>query len=397
MVAFIKKIFSILFVSYDICACFNFNSMLYGPHKQPFVCLKDPSYECFFSSEIMSIFQSDSRNSLSYQQVNVSELEKNIISIFKKLTINKNDAEGFKFDIRSRHYGTTNSVKEKEQSDMYYFLLGDNTPCAFITSKQQNKEGPKKPLLVYYMGNGETLLDFFVAFRDIRCPDFWRDLVEKYDILCPSLPGYFLNHTGDFSEKTRRSQINDVFEWCQKYYKDNVYILGFSLGCYFAILLAGRGNCKFLFLSNPFLTDKTAARWIVEHTIGCCGCVVSPLYKSKLDNGEEIKQVKCPIDFYYSLCDRLVNPQDAHTLYEIAKNNGNNQVSLLPHGQRRETGDKSYSKEESGFWNDIKGETYCMPIKSLYKIIDVSSKSRYESKHGDFGDSDVLRSRFAVG
>ena len=103
------------------------------------------------------------------------------------------------------------------------------------------------------------------------------------------------------------------------------------MGCYFAILLAARGNCKFLFLSNPFLTDKTAARWIVGNLTGCCGCVVSPLYKSKLDNGEEIKQVKCPIDFYYALDDEIVDHKDARTLYDIANNNGNNQVSLLPH------------------------------------------------------------------
>jgi pimeloyl-ACP methyl ester carboxylesterase len=260
---------------------------------------------------------------------------------------------------------------------MYYFLLGDNTPCAFITSKQQNKEQQQKPLLVYYMGSGETLLDFLVVFRDIRLSNFWRELVKKYDILCPSLPGYFLNHTGDFSEKTRRSQIDYVFKWCQKNYQDNVYILGFSLGCYFAILLAGRGNCKFLFLSNPFLTDKTAARWTVEHTIGCCGCVVSPLYKSKLDNGEAIKQVKCPIDFYYALDDEIVNPKDARTLYDIANNNGNKHVSLLPHFNLSD--DKDIPVKKS-IVNKIKDTTCFWYIESLDNIID-SGKIDYSFNH----------------
>ena len=203
------------------------------------------------------------------------------------------------------------------------------------------------------------------------------EIVQKYDILCPSLPGYFLNHMGDFSEKTRKFQIDYVSAWCSKYYRDNVYILGYSLGCHFAILLADvmKTNCKHLLLTNPFLTDKTAARWAVGNNIGCCGCLVSPLYKSKLDNGEKIKQVKCPIDFFYSLHDKIVNPQDAHTLYDIAKNNGNNQVSLLPHFNISDVKDIPKS-----IVNKIKDNTCFWPIESLDNIID-SGKINYSFKH----------------
>ena len=171
---------------------------------------------------------------------------------------------------------------------------------------------------------------------------FWEEkrdvlsmFLKYYDILIPQLPGYACNKQGDFSEKTRNKQIEEVCKWCQQNYADNFVVMGYSLGCHFAILLAAKAgeHCKHLFLVNPFLTDKTAAKYIVSGYVGyTLGNIITTLiYRMKLDNAEAIKKVKCGIDIYYSCKDEIVDPKDAEELYKIAKaENHDREVVLLP-------------------------------------------------------------------
>ncbi|MBQ2350552.1 MAG: hypothetical protein II393_04775 [Cytophagales bacterium] len=331
----IKKICSILFVAYDICCCCDCNKRLYAGYKKEISLRK--THNVFFAQKITPIFghdkniQSENNNFDKIKNENFKQTIENIIS--QCYNSNTDYPEGFAFDaILDSSY-----IKDKpsdEKVRKYFFVIGNEIPCLFISTN--NKSQDKKPLLVFYHGNGDNIYDFLIAKYGNPSPlgaeeaDWWGQVASRYDILIPELPGYNFNQYGDFSEETRNKQINYIYQWCQKYYAGNLVVMGYSLGCHFAILLAAQAqnNCRYLVLSNPFLTDKTAAKRSVNSCLICC---VKPIYKEKLNNGEQIKKVTCPIDLYYSFKDKVVDPQDAKRLYDIAKgNNPDQSVSLFP-------------------------------------------------------------------
>ena len=340
----IKKICSILFVAYDICGCCDCNKRLYVGYKKEFYLRETP--HVFFAQKITPIFGHDkeiqSQNN-NFEEIKNENFKQTIEELINQCCNSSTDyPEGFAFDAIEK-----NPYSKKKPSDeivgKYFFVIGNEIPCLFISTdnkSQDNKKGlsdkHKKPLLVFYHGNGDNIYDFLINRYDDPSPtgadepDWWAQVASRYDILIPELPGYNFNQYGDFSEETRNKQISDICQWCQKYYADNLVVMGYSLGCHFAILLAAQaqGNCRYLVLSNPFLTDKAAAKRSVNSCLRCC---VKPIYKEKLNNGEQIQKVTCPIDLYYSFKDKVVDPQDAKRLYDIVKDNNPNQpVSLFP-------------------------------------------------------------------
>ena len=49
-------------------------------------------------------------------------------------------------------------------------------------------------------------------------------------------------------------------------------------------------------------------------------CIVTPIYREKLLNEENIKKVKCDIDILYAPNDKVISPKDAESLFNIFKN-----------------------------------------------------------------------------
>ena len=154
-------------------------------------------------------------------------------------------------------------------------------------------------------------------------------------MLIPELPGYPKNKEGDFSVTTREEYIKKILEFCKTYYSNkSIVIIGHSLGCYFATLLASKDEnntiFKKLIIACPFLTDKTAAMNIVKENIAtlcgicCANClnknIVNPIYREKLSNEENIKHVKSNIDILYAPNDKVISPKDAESLFNIFKN-----------------------------------------------------------------------------
>ena len=77
-----------------------------------------------------------------------------------------------------------------------------------------------------------------------------------------------------------------------------------------------------------FFTDKTAAKYIGKQYTSCCceccgtclsECIVTPIYRGKLSNEENIKKVKCDIDILYAPNDKVISPKDAESLFNIFK------------------------------------------------------------------------------
>ena len=210
--------------------------------------------------------------------------------------------------------------------NVYCLKIDNEIPCQ-ILRKTKPSEQNNTNLVIFFHGNGES------AFRDQNTL-LDKIVFEKgYDLLIPELPGYPGNNEGDFSEETRLKYMEKILEFCKTYYKgQRIVILGHSLGCYFATYLASMDekNAVFnkLIIVCPFLTDKTAAKYIGKTSTSCCcvccgeclsECIVTPIYREKLSNEENIKKVKCDIDILYAPNDKVIGPKDAESLFNIFK------------------------------------------------------------------------------
>ena len=211
--------------------------------------------------------------------------------------------------------------------DVYCLKIDDKIPCQILRETELSKQNNTN-LVIFFHGNGES------AFRDQNTL-LDKIVFEKgYDLLIPELPGYPGNNEGDFSEETRLKYMKKILEFCKTYYKgQRIVILGHSLGCYFATYLASMDeeNAVFnkLIIACPFLTDKTAAKYIGKTNTSCCcvccgeclsECIVTPIYREKLLNEENIKNVKSDIDILYAPNDKVISPKDAESLFNIFKN-----------------------------------------------------------------------------
>lgn len=210
--------------------------------------------------------------------------------------------------------------------DVYCLKIDNEIPCQILRKTKLSKQNNTN-LVIFFHGNGES------AFRDQNTL-LDKIVFEKgYDLLIPELPGYPGNNEGDFSKETRLKYMEKILEFCKTYYKgQRIVILGHSLGCYFATYLASMDeeNTVFnkLIIVCPFLTDKTAAKYIGKTNTSCCceccgtclsECIVTPIYKEKLSNEENIKKVKCDIDILYAPNDKVISPKDAESLFNIFK------------------------------------------------------------------------------
>ena len=210
--------------------------------------------------------------------------------------------------------------------NVYCLKIDNEIPCQ-ILRKTKPSEQNNTNLVIFFHGNGES------AFRDQNTL-LDKIVFEKgYDLLIPELPGYPGNNEGDFSEETRLKYMEKILEFCKTYYKgQRIVIIGHSLGCYFATLLASKDEenlVKKLIIACPFFTDKTAAKYIGKQNTSCCceccgtclsECIVNPIYREKLSNEENIKNVKCNIDILYAPNDKVISPKDAESLFNIFKN-----------------------------------------------------------------------------
>ena len=296
--------------------------------------------------------------------------------------------------------------------NVYCLKIDNEIPCQ-ILRKTKPSEQNNTNLVIFFHGNGES------AFRDQNTL-LDKIVFEKgYDLLIPELPGYPGNNEGDFSEETRLKYMEKILEFCKTYYKgQRIVILGHSLGCYFATYLASMDeeNAVFnkLIIVCPFLTDKTAAKYIGKQNTSCCcvccgeclsECIVTPIYKEKLTNKENIKNVKCNIDILYAPNDKVISPKDAESLFNIFKNSkdyniGEDQDVLekkdsLQKIRLRPIIPKNFTNEEKKNLDEaiLKTVNLKMKEKKIENINELNSFFLGEERkvfNRDVGHSDVL-------
>ncbi|MBQ2349808.1 MAG: alpha/beta fold hydrolase, partial [Cytophagales bacterium] len=259
----IKKICSILFVAYDICGCCDCNCLLYQAYKSaPWWSHNNPFY---VSKELMPIFN-ESKDEIQLQKGDRKKIHEYILS--SATTVNSPDTpkglEVSKWETNKNLFSGYNLADSNGEWRLcgqlfrnVYLLSISKIPCVFIKGhiRCREKTNAQRPLLVFYHGNGDNIFELLDGSVYDEFP-LLNALSYYYDILIPELPGYNINQPGDFSETTRNKQINAIYQWCQEYYADKLVVMGHSLGCHFAILLAAKAqnNCKHLVLCNPFMT-----------------------------------------------------------------------------------------------------------------------------------------------
>ena len=243
-----------------------------------------------------------------------------------QIFLNKKEYEVKKIDLKNS-VGLYTVEDKWDGLNVYCLKINNEIPCHFFRDTRISNDSNTN-LVIFFHGNGEF------AFGDQK-PLLDKIVFEaKYDLLIPELPGYPGNNQYDFSEETRLEYMESLFNFCKTYYKDQrIIILGHSLGCYFATYLASMDeeNAVFnkLIIACPFLTDKTAAKYIGKTNTSCCcvccgeclsECIVTPIYREKLLNEENIKNVKSDIDILYAPNDKVISPKDAESLFNIFKN-----------------------------------------------------------------------------
>ena len=296
--------------------------------------------------------------------------------------------------------------------NVYCLKIDNEIPCQILRKTKPSKQNNTN-LVIFFHGNGES------AFRDQNTL-LDKIVFEKgYDLLIPELPGYPGNNEGDFSEGTRLKYMEKILEFCKTYYKDQrIVIIGHSLGCYFATYLASMDNDNLLFskliIACPFFTDKTAAKYIGKQNTSCCcvccgeclsECIVTPIYKEKLTNKENIKNVKCNIDILYAPNDKVISPKDAESLFNIFKNSkdyniGEDQDVLekkdsLQKIRLRPIIPKNFTNEEKQNLDEaiLKTVNLKMKEKKIENINELNSFFLGEERkvfNRDVGHSDVL-------
>ena len=273
--------------------------------------------------------------------------------------------------------------------NVYCLKIDNEIPCQ-ILRKTKPSEQNNTNLVIFFHGNGES------AFRDQNTL-LDKIVFEKgYDLLIPELPGYPGNNEGDFSEETRLKYMEKILEFCKTYYKgQRIVIIGHSLGCYFATLLASKDEenlVKKLIIACPFFTDKTAAKYIGKQNTSCCceccgtclsECIVTPIYREKLLNEENIKNVKSDIDILYAPNDKVISPKDAESLFNIFKNSKDYNI-----GEDQDNEEKKNLDEAI-----LKTVNLKMKEKKIENINELNSFFLGEERkvfNMDVGHSDVL-------
>ena len=124
---------------------------------------------------------------------------------------------------------------EDYHSKVDYFLKIEDIPCLFF--REKDSDDKEKNLIIFFHGNGESIFNIYDPFLKTNV------FSEGYDLLIPELPGYPKNKEGDFSEETRNEDIENILKFCETYYRNKrIVIIGHSLGCYFATLLASKNE-----------------------------------------------------------------------------------------------------------------------------------------------------------
>lgn len=187
-------------------------------------------------------------------------------------------------------YDTSNSANRRV----------NHIPCLYLKSTSSSNF-PK--FAIFFHSNAEDINLAYEMLSHIR-------FTLSINVIAPEFPGY-----GIYSGYPTEGQIfNDsltVFDYMVENMgisKNNIIILGRSLGTSIATHLASKRNCTGLVLISPLLS----IRYMIKDMLGR---FISYAIKDKFKSSEMIQDVKCPILIIHGQVDSLIKFYHATELY----------------------------------------------------------------------------------
>ena len=181
-----------------------------------------------------------------------------------------------------------------------------------------------KNLVIYFGGNSETMYSY--SFVDYYYKN--RITGEKIDTYLVGYPGYGCSYDEPTIENFFKysSNIAEFINTITDDKYDKIYIIGFSLGGFMAIDCASKVNNKkveSLTLINAFSNLKDCAKHIITNNFSNKVDFLSNLVTfnfNKMDNAEQIKNIKMKLNIFYSSFDKSVDNKNSRILFDNAIN-----------------------------------------------------------------------------
>jgi len=319
----IKIIIIFYFPYYKILSC-KCNKIVYNDH------FRKNLYENLISNYSIKKNIDNINNFLENKSSDTSNIEQSIFGS-KMYNLNLN----FKIDDneKNKNYSDKKNYEKpimQNISQYYDILVKENTninlnfktyitkinniPCLYF----KNDNNTDKKVLIFYHGNSEDIIN--IIYHEKICTIFnvFTGLENGYDVIVPEFPGYSIYKSDDVSEEKFQQDAKEIYDKIKNLY-NKITVLGFSLGCSFAIDFASCENSSkinMLILTHPFGNIKSAAK----HICCCAGIFLKKGFK----NDEKIKNIKCKTAILSADKDTVVNPKDALNLYNTLKETNSN-------------------------------------------------------------------------
>ncbi len=209
---------------------------------------------------------------------------------FKEMEINN----------RFKYYGSLGLLNEKSLIKLDYRQTLYHIPCLLL--KPSNYISPF--ILLYFHGNGE---DIFLA-HDLLSN--LRNNLQIY-IMAIEYPGYGIYKGSPSAERIIDDAMN-VYDYIIDigFKKQNIIVLGRSIGTGAALELAIRKEIGVLALVSPF----TSLRDVVKEILGR---VFKFLVKERFNNIENIAKINCPTLIVHGILDKMIPVDHSFRLHGI--------------------------------------------------------------------------------
>lgn len=190
---------------------------------------------------------------------------------------------------RFKYYLSLGLMHGQESFEAKRKKISHYIPCLLL--KPSNSYSPL--ILLYFHGNGE---DVFLAY------DLLNNLRNnlQINVLAIEYPGYGLYKENPSAQRIKEDAIT-VYDYIVElgFLKENILVLGRSIGTGPAIELAYKREIGALSLVSPFISLKEVVKEMV-------GSFFKIFLKERFDNLEKISQIKCPILIVHGLLDKMI-------------------------------------------------------------------------------------------
>ncbi|MBR6253248.1 MAG: alpha/beta fold hydrolase [Clostridia bacterium] len=204
-----------------------------------------------------------------------------------------------------------------------------------------NETKEKAPLIIYFMGNAQNTSSIMLSFKYTGCFDYFNG----FHVLAIDYPGYGLSEGRIKSDDDFLNPTVEIYDWAKnnEYVdKDNIIIMGYSIGTGAATYLCSQRDVKGLILLAPY--DEALS--LYNKNFNIFYGPLTNLTTFKLRSKEYAKSIKAPVLIFSSKDDEVIS-------YEFSKNLSSN-FSNLEEFVTLENVSHSLYLSRSNVWDRIK-------------------------------------------